>query len=74
MVSSAIMAADTESVSHEDHADAEEEVSWAPLVVEYGYYSALKSGSIDGTDTLPHDHAIVRAMNSNCTTKCGSSY
>ena len=44
----------------------EEDELWAPHVVDYGYYSALKSGSIDGTDKLPHDHAIVRAMNTNC--------
>lgn len=49
----------------EEEEDRSEEV-WAPHVAEYGYYSALKSGSIDGTDNLPHDHAIVRALNSNC--------
>ncbi len=46
---------------------------WFPHVIDYGYYSALKSGSIDGTDKLPHDHAVVRAMNSSCNsfgTKC----
>lgn len=26
-------------------------------------YDPLKAGSIDGTDTEPHDHGIVRAMN-----------
>ncbi|XP_054707070.1 U11/U12 small nuclear ribonucleoprotein 35 kDa protein-like [Uloborus diversus] len=25
-------------------------------------YDPLKAGSIDGTDTIPHDHGIVRAM------------
>lgn len=25
-------------------------------------YDPLKAGSIDGTDTTPHDHAVVRAM------------
>eukprot|EP01126_Amoeba_proteus_P036479 TRINITY_DN3720_c0_g1_i5.p1 TRINITY_DN3720_c0_g1~~TRINITY_DN3720_c0_g1_i5.p1 ORF type:complete len:166 (-),score=20.67 TRINITY_DN3720_c0_g1_i5:488-985(-) len=29
-------------------------------------YDPLKAGSIDGTDTKPHDRAIVRAMNANC--------
>lgn len=28
------------------------------------YYDPLKAGSIDGTDTLPHDRAIRRALNS----------
>lgn len=27
-------------------------------------YDPLKSGSIDGTDTVPHDRAIARAVNS----------
>eukprot|EP00731_Ephydatia_muelleri_P024906 Em0016g1177a len=35
---------------------------WAPLAVEYGAYEPLMAGSIDGTDTLPHDHGVVRAM------------
>ena len=51
----------------EDHEyDSQKREEWAPHVLDYGYYSALKSGSIDGTDKLPHDHATVRAMNSNC--------
>lgn len=29
-------------------------------------YDPLLAGSIDGTDTLPHDHGIVRALNSYC--------
>lgn len=29
-------------------------------------YSPIMAGSIDGTDTTPHDHAIQRAMNANC--------
>lgn len=32
---------------------------WEPVAVEY---DPLKAGSIDGTDTVPHDRAIVRAM------------
>ena len=44
----------------------EEKESWVPHVIDCGYYSALKSGSIDGTDNLPHDHAVVRAMNTAC--------
>ena len=40
--------------------------NWTPLAVDYGEYDPLRAGSIDGTDTTPHDHAIVRAMNANC--------
>jgi hypothetical protein len=29
-------------------------------------YDALKAGSIDGTDTLPHDRAVSRALQSHC--------
>lgn len=39
---------------------------WAPLAVDYGEYVPLQAGSIDGTDTIPHDRGIVRAMNSRC--------
>ncbi len=46
----------------------EEIEEWAAQVIDYGYYCPLKSGSIDGTDKLPHDHAIVRALNSDCKT------
>lgn len=46
--------------------EREEEEAWAAHVIDYGYYCPLKSGSIDGTDRLPHDHAIVRALNSTC--------
>lgn len=30
-------------------------------------YDPLKSGSIDGTDTVPHDHGVVRAMSAKYT-------
>ena len=33
---------------------------WNRFVTEK--YDPLKCGSIDGTDTIPHDHAVVRAM------------
>jgi hypothetical protein len=29
-------------------------------------YDPVKAGSIDGTDTEPHDAAIVRALNAEC--------
>ncbi|CAL1284291.1 unnamed protein product [Larinioides sclopetarius] len=32
---------------------------WEPIPRTY---DPLKAGSIDGTDTIPHDHGIVRAM------------
>uniref|UniRef100_H2Y7P7 U11/U12 small nuclear ribonucleoprotein 35 kDa protein n=1 Tax=Ciona savignyi TaxID=51511 RepID=H2Y7P7_CIOSA len=35
---------------------------WAPLAKSY---DPLKCGTIDGTITQVHDHAIVRAMNAN---------
>ena len=31
-------------------------------------YDPIKVGSIDGTDTEPHDAAVVRALNAEC--KC----
>ena len=33
---------------------------WSPLA---RVYCPLQAGSIDGTDTEPHDHGVVRAMN-----------
>jgi U11/U12 small nuclear ribonucleoprotein SNRNP35 len=33
---------------------------WSPLAV---VYDPLQAGSIDGTDTEPHDHGVIRAMN-----------
>ena len=33
--------------------------SWSPYVK---IYDPLKAGSIDGTDLIPHDNAIVRAI------------
>ena len=53
-------------VVEEADQDRKEEEVWAPHVIDYGYYCPLKSGSIDGTDKLPHDHAVVRALSSTC--------
>lgn len=39
---------------------------WAPLAIEYGKYSPLMAGSIDGTDDRPHDRAVERAMRAKC--------
>lgn len=36
---------------------------WSPLAK---IYDPLKCGSIDGTDTVPHDKAVIRAMNAKC--------
>ena len=44
-----------------------EQLKWAPYSIEYGFYSPLMSGSIDGTDTRPHDRGVVRAMGVDCT-------
>ena len=40
--------------------------NWTPLAVDYEEYDPLRAGSIDGTDSVPHDRGIVRAMNSTC--------
>ena len=40
--------------------------NWAPLAVDYGKYDPLRAGSIDGTDTTPHDRAVIRAMKAKC--------
>ena len=39
--------------------------NWTPLAK---FYHPLQAGSIDGTDTAPHDKAVSRAMVSKC--KC----
>ncbi len=33
-------------------------------VRKYGFYDPLMSGSIDGTDEKPHDHGVIRALES----------
>ncbi|BET03106.1 Hypothetical proteinall nuclear ribonucleoprotein [Nesidiocoris tenuis] len=35
---------------------------WAPLAI---VYDPLRAGSIDSTDTIPHDRAIIRAQNAD---------
>ena len=37
--------------------------NWSPLAK---FYHPLQAGSIDGTDTAPHDRAVVRAMLAKC--------
>lgn len=39
---------------------------WLPLAIEHGRYDPLMAGSIDGTDKIPHDRAVVRAMSAKC--------
>ncbi len=35
------------------------------FATDYGFYDPLRSGNIDGiSDTNPHDHGIIRALNS----------
>lgn len=29
-------------------------------------YDPIQAGSIDGTDTIPHDHGILRASKATC--------
>ena len=43
--------------------------SWLRYFVEGGFYNPLMAGSIDGTDKIPHDHGIVRAMKAKCENK-----
>jgi U11/U12 small nuclear ribonucleoprotein SNRNP35 len=31
---------------------------------DYGFYDPVMAGSIDGTDEKPHDHGIIRALES----------
>ncbi|XP_054162424.1 U11/U12 small nuclear ribonucleoprotein 35 kDa protein-like [Oppia nitens] len=35
---------------------------WTPVVTDY--YDPIRVASIDGTDTVPHDRAVIRAVNS----------
>ncbi|CAI2727928.1 unnamed protein product [Schistosoma spindalis] len=42
---------------------------WHPYVHQYGYYDPVTVGSIDGTDTTPHDRAIQRALTSSYRSK-----
>lgn len=42
---------------------------WHPYVYQYGYYDPVTVGSIDGTDTTPHDRAIQRALTSSYRSK-----
>ena len=51
-----------------EYREAEWMRNWTPLAVDYGEYDPLRAGSIDGTDTSPHDRGIVRAMRANCKT------
>lgn len=41
--------------------------NWSPLAK---FYHPLQAGSIDGTDTVPHDRAVSRAMVAKC--KCNN--
>ena len=48
------------------------EDGWVAFFSHAGKYDPLKAGSIDGTDTVAHDKAIVRAMCSKCKCPTGS--
>lgn len=41
-----------------------EQNHWTPMLT---VYDPIKAGSIDMTDTEPHDHGIIRAMNAEYT-------
>ncbi|CAH8561861.1 unnamed protein product [Heterobilharzia americana] len=47
---------------------------WHPYVRQYGYYDPVTVGSIDGTDTTPHDRAIHRALSSSYKPKGQALY
>ncbi|XP_031783294.1 U11/U12 small nuclear ribonucleoprotein 35 kDa protein [Nasonia vitripennis] len=49
-------------MSKSKHRDREMKEIWSPYAKEY---DPLKAGSIDGTDTEPHDRAVTRAINSH---------
>ena len=51
-----------------EYREAEWLRNWTPLAVDYGEYDPLRAGSIDGTDTSPHDRGIIRAVRANCKT------
>ena len=36
---------------------------WSPMAKEY---HPLQAGSIDGTDTVAHDRAVIRAIQARC--------
>ncbi|EDV27580.1 uncharacterized protein TRIADDRAFT_53423 [Trichoplax adhaerens] len=38
--------------------------NWVSLFSHRGSYDPLRAGSIDGTDSLAHDRAVIRAMTS----------
>ena len=54
------------SREREERAKETDRLEWAPYSVDYGFYTPLMSGSIDGTDTRPHDRGVVRAMSVEC--------
>ncbi len=53
-------------MSREERAGEVKRLEWAPYSTEYGFYSPLMSGSIDGTDTRPHDRGVIRAVGVQC--------
>lgn len=40
--------------------------AWKQLAVDYKVYDPVMVGSIDGTDSIPHDRAIYRARDTKC--------
>ena len=42
---------------------------WARLCTEVGHYDPLMAGSIDGTDKIPHDRGIIRAIEAKCNVR-----
>ncbi|KAI0978073.1 hypothetical protein GJ496_004813, partial [Pomphorhynchus laevis] len=50
-----------------------EKFAWNRHCFDAGLYDPLAAGSIDGSDTIPHDKAIVRAMKATYQPKCHKS-
>ncbi|CAL8084177.1 unnamed protein product [Calicophoron daubneyi] len=45
---------------------------WYPQIRSYGFYDPVMAGSIDGTDKVPHDRAILRVLNASYKPVCSS--
>ncbi|TGZ63994.1 hypothetical protein CRM22_006601 [Opisthorchis felineus] len=50
------------SMTTYSHSVEEHEDVWYPYVRFHGFYDPVMVGSIDGTDTVPHDRAVMRCL------------
>ncbi|KER25837.1 hypothetical protein T265_06807 [Opisthorchis viverrini] len=51
-----------DSMTTYSHPVEEHEDVWYPYVHFHGFYDPVMVGSIDGTDTVPHDRAVMRCL------------